>query len=59
MDLESVTLSEISQRQTNIVWIHLYVESIKYSKLMNITEKKDSQVQRTEEWLPVGRQKGK
>ena len=57
--MESVTLSEISQRQTNIVWIHLYVEFIKYSKLMNITEKKDSQLQRTEEWLPVGRQKGK
>ena len=42
MDLEGVMLSEISQRKANTVWIHLYVESIKYSKLMNITKKKQT-----------------
>ena len=29
MDLEIVTLSEISQTKTNIIWYHLYVESKK------------------------------
>ena len=38
MDLESIMLSEISQRKTNTVY-HLHVESKKYSKLVNITEK--------------------
>ena len=27
MDLVGIMLSEISQRKTNIVWYHLYVES--------------------------------
>ena len=27
MDLEGITLSEISQTETNIVWFHLYVVS--------------------------------
>ena len=38
MDLDGVTLSEISQTKTNTVWYHLYVESNKYNKLMNITK---------------------
>ena len=29
MDLEITILSEISQRKTNIIWYHLYVESKK------------------------------
>ena len=29
MDLEGIMLSEISQRKTNTVWSHLYVESKK------------------------------
>ena len=33
-------LSEISQRKTNTVWYHLYVESKKYNKQMNITKQK-------------------
>ena len=32
-------ISEISQRKTNTVWYHLYVESEKYRKLVNITKK--------------------
>ena len=27
MDLESIMFSEISQRKTNTMWFHLYVES--------------------------------
>ena len=37
MDLEGIMLSEMSQRKTNTVWSHLYVESKKYNKLVNIT----------------------
>ena len=32
MDLEGIMLSEISQRKTNSVWYHLYVESKKERK---------------------------
>ena len=39
MDLEGIVLSEISQRKTNTVWYHLYVESKKYNKLVNIIKK--------------------
>ena len=42
MDLEGVMLSEISQRKTNTVQYHLYVESKKYNKLVNITKKKQT-----------------
>ena len=38
MDLEGIMLSEISQTKTNTVY-HLYLESKKYNKLVNITEK--------------------
>ena len=45
MDLEGIVLSEISQRKTNTVWYHLYVESKKYNTLVNITKKEaDSQI---------------
>ena len=43
MNLEGIMLSEISQRKTNIVWYHLYLESKKYNKLVNITDKKQTQ----------------
>ena len=36
MDLENIMLSEISQRKTNTVWYHLYVESKKYYKWMYV-----------------------
>ena len=44
MDLEGVTvmLNEISQRKTNAVWYHLYVEPAKYNILVSITEKKQT-----------------
>ena len=29
MDLEIVILSEVSQRKTNIIWYHLYGETLK------------------------------
>ena len=46
----------ICQTKTNTVWYHLYFESEKYSKLVNETKKEaDSQVQRMNQWLPVGR----
>ena len=32
MDLDTVILSEVRQRKTNIVWYHLYVESKKWYK---------------------------
>ena len=40
MDLEGIMLSEISQRKTNTIWYHLYVESKEYNKLVNMTKKK-------------------
>ena len=42
MDLESIMLSDIRQRKTNAVWYHLYVESKKCSKPVNITKKKQT-----------------
>lgn len=36
-----LTLSEVSsQRKTNTVWYHLYLESEKYNKLVNKTQKR-------------------
>ena len=46
-------LSEISQRKTNSVGHHLYVESKKYNKLVNLTKKK--QIYRYGEQLAVTR----
>ena len=40
MDLESIMLNEISQTETSSVSYHLYVESKKYNKLVNMTKKK-------------------
>ena len=31
-----------SDRKTNTIWYHLYVESKKYNKLVNITKKKQT-----------------
>ena len=41
-DLEGIMLSEISQRKTNAVGCHLYVESKKYNKLVNKTKKQQT-----------------
>ena len=42
MYLEDIMLSEMSDRERQIVWYHLYVESKKYSKLVNMTKKKQT-----------------
>ena len=39
MDLEGIMLSEISQRKSNTVLYHLYVEFKEYNKLVNIIKK--------------------
>ena len=38
IDLEDIMLSKISQRKANTIHYHLYVESKKYSKLVNKTK---------------------
>ena len=43
MDLETVILSEVSQRKTNVIWHHLYVESDYFLKLqMNLLTKEQT-----------------
>ena len=39
MELEGIMLSEISQRKTNIIWLHSY-EEFKRQKQMNIRKRK-------------------
>ena len=46
MDLEIVIPSEVSQRKTNIIWYHLYVESGKNGANEPIS-KTESQMQKT------------
>ena len=40
IDLEIVILSEVSQRKTNIIWYHLYVESKKMIQMNLFTKQK-------------------
>ena len=42
MDLEGILLSEINQTKTNTVCYHLYVESKKENKLVNVAIKKQT-----------------
>ena len=42
MDLESVTLSEISQRKTNTMRFHLYMELKKENKEKETSQETDS-----------------
>ena len=42
MDLEGIMLNERSQAKTDTVCYHLYVESKKYNKLVNIEKKKQT-----------------
>ena len=46
IDLEGI-LSERSQRKTNTICYHFYVESKNESKLVNITQEIQTQIQRT------------
>ena len=54
--LDGIMLSETSQRKTNTVWYHLYVESKKYNKLVTKTNKK-GRLTDMENKLPEGRGK--
>lgn len=45
MDLEGIVLNEISQRKTN-TYVIIYMWNLK-NRLMNITKKKQSQIQST------------
>ena len=42
MHLERIMLSETTQRKTNTVRYHFYVESKNYNKLVNITKNKQT-----------------
>ena len=42
MDLKDIMLNELSQTKTNTIWYHLYVESKKYTKLVNKTKKQQT-----------------
>ena len=54
MDLKGVMPSEISQRKTNTVWYHLYVESKKKKNTTNWwIQKKGSRLTDTENKLGV------
>ena len=57
-DLEIITLSEVKQKKTNIIWYHLYIES-KIIDTDELTYKTDSQAQRTNLWLPERKRSGK
>ena len=35
-------LNEVRQRKTNTIWYHLYAESKKCNKLVNVTKKKQT-----------------
>lgn len=51
-------LNKISQTKTNAIHYHLRgLQTIKQMNEYNKTET-NSQIQRTNKWLPVGRQKG-
>ena len=56
MDLEIITLSEVSQTETNIIWYCLYVES-KENDTDEFIYKTEtySQTEKTNLWLPKGK----
>ena len=47
--MKTIMLSEISQRKTNTVWYHFYIESKKYNKCMNMIKKKKEAEHRSRE----------
>ena len=55
MDLEDIILSEVSQTKTNAVCYHVYIGSKNEMNDHNKTET-DSQMQRTNQQLPIGRE---
>ena len=48
MDLESIILSDVSQRKTNATWYHLYVQSKKYKKKSEYNKIKAKQNKETD-----------
>ena len=52
MDIGVIVLSEVSQRKTNIIWYHLYVECKKSYKLTFYRTETDLPTQKTNSWLP-------
>ena len=56
MNLKGIMLSEISQQKTNSIYIPLICGIYTTSKYKKKTA--DSQIQRTNQWLPVRRGKG-
>ena len=46
------------QREINVIWYHVYVESKKYNKLVNKKKKKQTYIYRIQTWLSVGREGG-
>ena len=44
IDLETVILSVGRHRKTNIIWYHLYVESIRMVEMNFFTKQKESQM---------------
>ena len=63
MDLEGIMLSEMSDRERQILYditYHLYVESKKYNKLVNITKKKQTHRYREQtSGYPSGKGRGR
>ena len=57
MALENIILSEVSQRKTNIIWYHLYVESKKMIR-RNMFAKRNRLTKKTNLWLPKGKRVG-
>ena len=57
MDLEMISVCKVSQTKTNIIWYHLYVESLKKKSTNQFAckTKTDSQIQKTNLWLPKGK----
>ena len=55
MDLETTTLSEARQRKAIFVWYHLYMESKKMIQMNLSTKEKESQIYKTNLWLPKGK----
>ena len=56
MDLDVIIVGEVSQTKTNIICHHLYVESKKDTNELIYRIETDSQTQKTNLWLPKGKQ---
>ena len=58
MDLKNTILIEISQRKTNTVLYHLYVQSEKQNKLVNMTKQKQTHIYREQTLVTSEARKG-